>query len=154
MRMRSLSVALLALGACFDPSPSVSGALHASGDALGTWDFVPTAPSCKNGYDGDFVGVDLSDGVHAVRFLEDPAYGFTLVVATGGNIELPTAVYRAADCTTFEANISTDSGDDNGDAVSGGFAVACPAVAPDAMTVGIHGAIAFAHCDGDSAEGS
>jgi len=139
--------------ACCDPGSSATGVLHATGDPLGTWDFVPNA-TCRNGYDGDFIGVDLSDGVRAVRFLADPAYGYTLVIATGGDIAYPTVVYHAADCSTFEANLSTDSGDDNGDAESGGFVVVCPAVAPNTMTVGVHGAIDFAHCDSDSIEGS
>ncbi len=143
-------VLVLVLAACCDPGPNATGVLHAAGDPFGTWDFVPDPTSCTNGYDRDFIGVDLTDHVRVVRFLADPAYGYTLVIATGGDIAYPAAVFHAADCATFEVSLTTDPGDDNGDAQSGGFVVACPAPAPNAMIGGVHGSIEFAHCDADS----
>jgi len=152
--MRSwLVVSIVAMSACFVPGSSVTGALHANGGSLGTWDFVPNA-TCKNGHGGDFIGVDLSDGVRAVRFLQDPSYGYTLVIATNGDLHYPTAVYHAADCATFQASLSTDIDDDYDAAPSGGFTVACPSPAPNTMTVGLQGAIEFAYCDAGAGEGS
>ena len=123
--MRRIVVALVAVTSACDlagePAPTATGLLQASGGMLGTWDFVPSPALCVSGDAHEFGGVDLADGTRAVRLVDDPATGYALVVAIGGDPSYPTVVLQPGDCARFEATLAHDS--DDYDTVSGSFSM-------------------------------
>jgi hypothetical protein len=127
--------AIIVLVAACVPS-SATGELQASGGTLGTWTFIPS--SCRSGAAREFDGVDLFDGVRAVRLVVDPSKGPTLVVALGGDPAMPSAIFPASVCTRFDQNVVVDG--DGDESVTGSFDVTCTDLA---------GSIRFTSCDKD-----
>jgi len=133
--MKPLACAFaLAIAAC--TSPSMSGGMQSTGGALGTWSFAPH--TCHSGDAREFNGVDLDDGVRAVRLVIDPSKGPVLTISLRDDPAYPSAIFDPPNCGQFTATCNEDSG-----SVSGEFAVDC------AAGVGgrIQGQIWFSDCD-------
>ena len=116
-------------------SPTFDGSLASTG-TLGTWSFAPN--SCRSGAAREFDGVDLFDGMRAVRLVLDPAKGPTVTVSNSGDPAFPSAIFGMPVCTQLVASVSHEDGDTA--VVDGDFTLACP---------GLAGHIDFSSCDKD-----
>jgi hypothetical protein len=143
-----LPTALVLLAAAGCPSPSVSGALHSDGGALGAWDFLPR--SCSNGDTREFYGADLTDGTRAVRVMQDPLRGWTVRVWPTADVTLaPSATLaEGSGCATFTLSLRRDlayagknDSDEDDSAVSGAVQLDCAV-----EDGGLSGQLAFSEC--------
>jgi hypothetical protein len=139
MKPTHLALAACALLAACRPDTTVTGAVQSTSAALGSWTLAPT--QCMTGTDAAFYGVDLGDGAHALRVVDDALKGYVVTLAPDGDPNDPRVwLSPTSGCARFDAEVSGT--DDQWGALSGRVQLDC------ALDGGGHigGEIAFDHC--------